>query len=135
MSVLNVSVGQRIVNNFMEEIKNLIYRLETDLLKPEVRASAEKLDELIAGDFIEYGSSGLVYNKTDILKRLPQGNSPAYTLSDFEMIVLSEEIVQTRFKTNRVNLDGTETSSLRTSLWRNTNNNWQMFFHQGTIIA
>ena len=119
----------------MENIKELIYKLETDLLNPEIRASAEKLNELISDDFIEYGSSGLVYNKEDILKRLPQGNSPSYTLSDFEMIVLSEGIIQTRFKTNRVNLDGTETSSLRTSLWRNTNNNWQMFFHQGTIVA
>jgi hypothetical protein len=119
----------------MENLKELIYKKETDLLKSEIRMSFEKINELISDDFIEYGSSGLVYNREDILKRLPQGHSPFYTLSDFEMIVLSEDIVQTRFKTNRVNLDGTETSSLRTSLWRNTNNSWQMFFHQGTIVA
>lgn len=118
----------------MEELKKIIYKLETDLLKPEVRTSVEKLNKLISDDFIEYGSSGLVYDKKIILERLPQDNSPTYSLSNFEMVVLSEDIVQTRLKTNRVNLDGTEISSLRTSLWRNTNNNWQMFFHQGTPI-
>lgn len=119
----------------MEKLKELIYKLETDLLKPEVRMSIEKLNELIADDFIEYGSSGLIYDKNIILERLPKGNSSTYSLSDFEVVVLSEDIVQTRFKTNRVNLDGTETLSLRTSLWRNTNNNWQIFFHQGAIVA
>ncbi|MEA3399042.1 MAG: DUF4440 domain-containing protein [Patescibacteria group bacterium] len=119
----------------MKELKELIYKLETDLLKPEFRTSVEKLNELIANDFIEYGSAGLVYDKKVILERLPQGNSPTYTLSDFKIIVLSEEIIQTRFKTDRVNLDGTKTMSLRTSLWRNTNGNWQMFFHQGTPIT
>lgn len=118
----------------MKELKELIYKLETDLLKPEIRTSVEKLNELIPDDFIEYGSSGLVYNKKIILERLPQGSSPTYTLSDFEMVTLSEDIVQTRFKTDRVNLDGSKTTSLRTSLWRKTNNKWQIFFHQGTPI-
>jgi len=119
----------------MEETKDLIYKLELSLLTPEVRASVEKLNELIADDFIEYGSSGLIYNKAEILDRLPKGPSPTYNLYDFEFVKLSESMVQTRFKADRVNLDGTKLSSLHTSLWRNTNNNWQMFFHQGTIIA
>lgn len=118
----------------MENIKELIYKLEIDLLKPEVRASVQKLNKLIADDFIEYGSSGLVYNKKIILERLPQDNSPTYFLSDFEVVVLSEDKVQTRFKTDRTNLDNTKTTSLRTSLWRKNNDNWQIFFHQGTPI-
>jgi len=116
-------------------MKELIYKLETDLLKPEVRASVEKLNELLADDFIEYGSAGLVYDKNTILERLPQGNSPSYTLLDFDFVVLSKDIVQTRFKTDRVNLDGTKTTSLRTSLWRKANDKWRMFFHQGTPIS
>jgi hypothetical protein len=44
----------------MENLKEIIYNLETSLLTPEVRMSVEKLDELIAEDFIEYGSSGLI---------------------------------------------------------------------------
>jgi len=118
----------------MENLKEIIYKLETDLLKPEIRNSVEKLDELTANDFIEYGSSGLIYDKDIILERLPQGISLAYTLYDFEVISLSENIIQTRFKTNRINLDGSITTSLRTSLWKNSDNKWQIFFHQGTPI-
>jgi len=118
----------------MENLKEIIYKLETDLLKPEVRNSVEKLDELIANDFIEYGSSGLIYDKDIILERLPQGVSPIYTLYDFEVIPLSSNIIQSRFKTDRINLDATKTTSLRTSLWKKSNDKWQIFFHQGTPI-
>jgi len=118
----------------MENLKEIIYKIETDLLKPEVRNSVKKLDELIASDFIEYGSSGLVYDKSMILERLPQGVSSTYTLYDFEVITLSENIIQTRFKTDRIDLDGTKNTSLRTSLWKKSDDRWQIFFHQGTLI-
>jgi hypothetical protein len=118
----------------MENLKEIIYKLETDLLKPEVRSSKEKLDELIVDDFIEYGSSGLIYDKAIILERLPQEVSQTYTLYDFEVIAISENIIQSRFKTDRINLDGTKTTSLRTSFWRKSDNRWQIFFHQGTLI-
>ena len=118
----------------MNDLKEVIYKLETSLLQQEVRSSVESLDALISNDFIEYGSSGLVYSKDIILKRLPQEVSPSYVLYDFEIVVLSENIIQTRFKTDRINLDNTKTVSLRTSLWRKSNNKWQIFFHQGTPI-
>jgi hypothetical protein len=117
----------------MNELKETIYKLETDLLKPEVRMSIEKLGEILADDFVEYGSSGLVYDKAMILQRLPQGPSPAYTIYDFEIIVLSETIVQSRFKSDRTNMDNTKSLSLRTSIWRKEGDAWRMVFHQGTI--
>ena len=118
----------------MKELEALIFELETSLLRQEVRTSVESLNILIADDFIEYGSSGLIYDKKNILERLPQGVSPTYNLYDFQCINLSENIVQTRFKTERTNLDNTMATSLRTSLWRKSGNNWQIFFHQGTPI-
>ena len=118
----------------MNELKEIIYELETNLLKQEVRASVEKLNTLIADNFIEYGSSGLIYDKKNILERLPQGSSQTYHLYDFQCLNLSEDIIQTRFKIDIINLDKTKVTSLRTSLWKKTNNNWQIFFHQGTPI-
>jgi hypothetical protein len=116
----------------MNELKEIIYNLEASLLTQEVRSSFEKLNKLMTDDFIEYGSSGLIYNKKDILERLPNKPSPSYSLSNFELIIISESVVQTRFKTRRINLDGSELSSLHSSLWRKSNSDWQMFFHQGT---
>lgn len=118
----------------MNELKEIIYKLETDLLTPEVRMSTEKLGEILADDFVEYGSSGLAYNKVMILERLPQGPSPVYTVYDFEIVVLSESIVQSRFKSDRINLDNTKSFSLRNSIWRKVGDAWQIVFHQGTPI-
>lgn len=118
----------------MENLKEIIYKIETDLLKPEIRKSREKLNEILADNFIEYGSSGLIYDKNTILERLPTEDSPVYTLYDFEFFILSENIVQTRFKTDRININGARTSSLRNSIWGKINNKWQIFFHQGTPI-
>ncbi len=118
----------------MENLKEVIYKLETDLLKPEIRSSKEELDKLISNDFIEYGSSGLVYDKNKILERLPNSDSPTYILYDFDFVILSEGTIQTRFKTDKIEIDGTKTSSLRSSIWRKTNDKWQILFHQGTLI-
>ncbi len=132
-----LSIGRdpsAIITN-MEEIKNTIYELETSLLKPEVRSSFDQLNHLLADDFKEFGSSGLVYTKQSVLERLPSNtNKTVYVVSDFEVISLSEGIVMANFKTDRTINNTDKVSSLRTSLWRNENGVWRMFFHQGTPI-
>ena len=47
----------------MNELYNTIYELETSLLKSEIRSSFEQLNILLADDFKEFGSSGLIYAK------------------------------------------------------------------------
>lgn len=117
----------------MEELKNTIYELETSLLKPEVRSSFDKLNLLLADDFKEFGSSGLIYDKKHILERLTSNtNNVVYVASDFEIKILSADIIMTNFKTYRTINDTEKVSSLRTSLWRKEENGWMMFFHQGT---
>lgn len=113
---------------------DIIHGLELSLLTPEVRTSREKLNQLLADDFVEYGSAGLIYDKNITLEKLPSGKSPTYHLYDFEVVDISDTVVQARYKTERINLDGSKLISLRNSLWRNTNENWQMFFHQGTPV-
>ena len=112
------------------------YGLELELLKPEVRSSREKLDSLLADDFVEFGSAGLIYNKQDILARLPGNNSDiSYAITRFIATkALSEDVVQTTFITERTLAGKLESSSLRSSLWRKVDGDWQMFFHQGTKI-
>lgn len=119
----------------MNEITQTIYELELSLLKSEVRSSADKLNELLANDFKEFGSSGLIYTKQDILERLPSNpDKVIYTVSDFEVTNLSEDVVMANFKTDRIINDIEKVSSLRTSLWRKDDGAWRMFFHQGTPI-
>ena len=51
---------------------NLLRNLEEQLLRPEIRKSRERLNELLADGFAEFGSSGRVFDKAEILERLPQ---------------------------------------------------------------
>lgn len=119
----------------MNEIHNTIYELETSLLKPEVRSSYEQLNNLLAEDFKEFGSSGLIYTKQNVLERLTVNQyKVVYDVSNFEAKELSQDIVMTNFKTDRTINDTEKLTSLRTSLWRKENNQWKIFFHQGTPI-
>lgn len=115
------------------DIKETIFRLEKQLQQHAVRKSTEELDVLITEDFIEFGSSGKVYTKKDVLVNLPSAPEIEFVMSDFEVRVLSSDIVQSIFKTEKTNLQTGEISkSLRSSLWRNEDGTWKMLFHQGT---
>jgi len=118
----------------MENLNKTFYELETSLLDPKVRASREKLEELLAQDFIEFGSSGRIYKKADTLKNLPESKDKIeYTISNFEARELSECLVQTTFVSERV-INGTDkTRALRSSLWKKIGSRWQIIFHQGTL--
>lgn len=119
----------------MEKLEEIIFQLENRLQRPDVRKSVEQLEELIADDLIEVGSSGQVYAKKDVLKNLPASPEIKFTMTDFKIIKLSPTIVQSLFKTKKVNQETNQTTrSLRSSIWRNENGQWKMIFHQGTTV-
>jgi hypothetical protein len=118
-----------------QSLEETIYALETSLLRPEVRSSARELDLLLADDFVEFGSSGEIYDKKAILERLPEDtrvSPPEFVVSDFQLRVLGEEAVLATFKTDKILPDASHSVSLRASVWRKTNDIWQIVFHQGT---
>ena len=106
------------------------YELELNLLKPEVRLSREELDRFLADEFVEFGSSGLVYDKESTLNRLMTTTDKIeYSISDFAVRELSDNLVQTTFKTKRTINETDKLNSLRSSLWIKINDKWQMLFH------
>ncbi|MBT6207677.1 MAG: DUF4440 domain-containing protein [Francisellaceae bacterium] len=109
------------------KLERKIYELECSLLKSSVRTSAEKLDGLLLNDFIEFGSSGKKYSKNDILERLPNEEPSEFVVSDFSINQLSKEVVLATYEVS-VN----SVWSLRSSIWKNVENQWGMIFHQGT---
>lgn len=106
-----------------------IYQLEQSLLDPKIRKSATELDKLISDDFIEFGSSGKVYSKQDIVDHLPEEDDRKFEVSNFSVKDIAEDVV---LATYIVAVDGA--SSLRASLWSKKSGKWQMTFHQGTLI-
>jgi hypothetical protein len=106
-------------------MEQLIYELETSLLNPSTRKSVEKLNELIADDFVEFGSFGRIYTKKDILKYLPIEDHHELTVEDFMVKELAQNVVLATYSLN---------GCLRSSIWKNTNEKWQMVFHQGRRV-
>ncbi len=102
-------------------------RLEERLLDPAIRCSADEVCKLLADDFVEFGSSGAIYDKSSIIADLMQeaGVNKTFTVIDFQARELAPTIVLVTYKI-------VETDTLRSSLWRFENDNWQMTFHQGT---
>ena len=119
----------------MDNLKDIIFQLEEKLQRPDVRKSVKELDDLISENLTEFGSSGQVYTKKDVLINLPVSPEIKFTMTDFRINILGENIVQSLFKTEKTNLEnGKMTNSLRSSLWRNEGGKWRMLFHQGTPL-
>ncbi|RYZ74593.1 MAG: nuclear transport factor 2 family protein [Proteobacteria bacterium] len=109
-----------------------VIALEKRLLEPSIRSDLEELDRILDDSFVEFGTSGRRYGKSDILNLLARDNSSFIDAYDFEPIALAIDLIQLRFKTRR-KLDGGETfASLRSSIWRKSQCGWRMIFHQGT---
>lgn len=118
-----------------ENIKTILLNLEQTLVEPQTRSSYDLLNKLLHDDFCEYGSSGKKYVKSDITERLPETvEHSVYVIEDYAVKQLSDDCVLVNFKTDRTDPDGTKVLSFRTSIWKLTNGQWQMFFHQGTPI-
>ncbi|QHE51489.1 DUF4440 domain-containing protein [Pontibacillus sp. HMF3514] len=116
----------------LEQVKEEIYALETKLLKPETRASRDELDQLLADDFFEFGSSGHSFDKENVLNRLPKAKqAEGFSLTNFDARLLASDVVLTTFKTYKASKDQ---YALRSSIWKKNNGRWQMTFHQGTLI-
>lgn len=111
----------------MKPEHQLIYDLEYSLLTPEVRKSATQLQALIADEFIEHGSSGLIYNKSEVIEALLKEEPRTWFIDNFSVMDLLPEVMLATYKVRLASK-----ISLRVSVWRYRNNCWQMVFHQGT---
>ena len=106
--------------------------LEEELLQPETRASSERLRELLADEFLEFGSSGTVYDRQAIISTLSAEPQARLELSEFNLLVLGPGLVLATYRTTRTAPVGAPVSALRSSLWKLRDGRWKMVFHQGT---
>jgi hypothetical protein len=108
--------------------------LEESLLDVEVRRSPARLSALIADDFLEFGASGQVYVKQDVLDasgQLPDVSTP---LSEFELLTATTELAVVTYRSTIRADDGATHEALRSSVWVLRDGRWQIRFHQGTPV-
>ncbi|MDR2375500.1 MAG: DUF4440 domain-containing protein [Treponema sp.] len=118
----------------------LIKDLEEKLLLQKIRSSREELEKLISPDFIEYGSSGKIYNYLGTIAHLlaNAGGTFKYTFINFKTRRLSDDFILALYileieKNHKIIITN------RSSLWRREEDTehaaWRIVFHQGTRVT
>jgi hypothetical protein len=105
---------------------------EEDLLDPVTRRDRRRVEALLDEGFREFGSSGRVWTRQQILDLLSSEDYLAHTIEDFNCEILTSDIAHVTY---RVVSADRRAESLRSSLWKRTENTWRMRFHQGTRVA
>jgi hypothetical protein len=106
----------------------LLCELEQRLMHPSVRASPDQVARLLADEFIEFGSSGRIYDKRQTIELLQQeqgGRDTQPTITDFSARRLSADVILLTYRV-------VENRTIRSSIWKLADGEWRMVFHQGT---
>jgi hypothetical protein len=111
----------------------LLFELEQRLAQVGKRLSAEEASSLIAEDFVEFGSSGKVWSKAEIIEAMSQWNPIERIVENFRVRELSASVCLVTYKVIGVDRQAS-LFSLRSSIWRNNGETWQIVFHQGTSV-
>ncbi|WP_440898078.1 DUF4440 domain-containing protein [Amphibacillus sp. Q70] len=115
-----------------QNISCLLYQAEQQLLQRQL----SDFETLLADDFIEYGTSGQIYHKQllmDSLTNQNQKGDAGIVISQFHCVQLSTDLVQATYQTKEP-LNKNRVAN-RSSLWRRYQGQWQMCFHQGTLVS
>lgn len=110
----------------------IVRELEERLLQPDVRHSVKHLAELLSDEFVEFGSSGCVFNKEEVMHSLPEEKDTHWSLTDFKATTLAPDAILVTYTAVKQQSGGQKSFSLRSSIWKLNEDKWQMIFHQGT---
>lgn len=106
---------------------------EQALLDPAVRRDRGRVSELLAEDFLEFGSSGRVWTREQILELLETENFRPPAMEDFKCAFMAEGVALATYRTVRTDPQtGERAVTLRSSLWTEEAGTWRIRFHHGT---
>jgi hypothetical protein len=107
-----------------------LYEAEANLTDPDIRQSMEKTEQLLHPEFLETGSSGIVYDR-DTMIELMLGEAPGdVIIRDFTVHPLSDDTALVTYRS--IGISGQE--ARRSSIWVEVGDRWQLRYHQGTRV-
>jgi len=110
---------------------NLIIKQENQLLART--DPVEVLCKLIDDEFIEIGSSSQIHDKAEVIRWLSSADQSERNGIQFKAKQLSDDVILlTYISCIKENHSSETKQALRSSIWRRTQDGWQMVFHQGT---
>ena len=106
---------------------------EQTLLDPAVRRDRQRVSALLTEDFLEFGSSGRVWTREQILELLETENYQQPAMENFKCALIADGVALVTYRTVRaVAVSGEKATTLRSSLWIKESGTWRVRFHQGT---
>jgi hypothetical protein len=119
----------------LSERDKTLFDLEQRLARIREKPTRAALDLLIADEFVEFGVSGKIWRKSTILDALSEWPVIERVIDDFIVRELSRSLCLVTYRSTRKSESNElSTSSLRSSIWRLQNDQWQIIFHQGTKL-
>ena len=107
-----------------------IESLERELVDPKIRMDNGRIQELLSDDFLEFGSSGKVIRRCDVMSAASKPNATTYQLSGFKFKMLGEEHVLVTY----LSVTSCQHIAHRSSIWVKENGRWKMLHHQSTVV-
>jgi hypothetical protein len=105
-----------------------VVQCELALLLPEIRRDPERMRALLHPDFVEYGSSGRVWDRESI--GAVSADPEPISAADFLARRVGPDAVLLTYTSTRAGRD-----ALRSSMWiRDSGDTWLLLFHQGTPV-
>lgn len=92
---------------------------------------SDDFKELLSDDFVEFGTSGRIYNKEMQLDSVDTKGLAVcpFTIHHFSVQQLAPHIVHITYQTEAID---SGSRSNRSSIWKYEHEKWRLYFHQGT---
>ncbi len=113
--------------------KFLVKDLEVKLAEGGGSEFIQTAGELIAEDFVEFGSSGIIYDRQQTINSYSGSASKKIDIRDYTEKQLGGDAILVNYLAVISNEKGEEIKSLRTSVWKKMEGSWKIIFHQGTL--
>jgi hypothetical protein len=108
--------------------------LEESHLRPEVRSSPESMRALLAEEFVEFGSSGRVFDRARVIASVSGQTAFRSRLDEFVVRSLAPGVALTTYRLSAWSeSEGQARVTLRSSVWVQRAGGWVLVFHQGTL--
>lgn len=118
-----------------DEICAHLRSCEEALLDPAVRRDGSRVAAFLAHDFLEFGASGRVWSREEILEQLANEDYQRPAMEDFKCQWIGEGVALVTYRTVRVDPQaGRSAVVLRSSIWTEISGQWRVRFHQGTKV-
>ena len=108
-------------------------KCEETLLDPAIRRDRARVAALLADDFVEFGASGKIWAREEILTLLATEEYHPPVIESFECVRIAPDVALATYHAVRTDATTGERSvTLRSSIWSKEPWGWRMRFHQGT---